>query len=181
MLQNYNEKHKKIAKWTSSLIMMSMKWKIRAIEPPKLKKPYAVTLLWILAGVMLAFALLHLIRIDKLIPVITEVLGEAGATWFVVIAVLGEVFALPYLLRMKLSPAFRIKSGLWVLLVPLMWTCLSIWALGNGHSTGQFSSYISLPASWWLIALNLLWLGVSYWVLWLSNFDKCFAALRKKR
>ncbi len=126
-------------------------------------------------------ALGHLIRIDTLIPVVGQILGDVSATWFVVITVIGEVFALPYLLRMKLSPAFRIKSGLWVLLVPLMWTCYTIWALGNGHSTGQFSSYVSTPASWWLLVLNLAWLGASYWVLVISNFDKSFAVLRKKR
>lgn len=158
-----------------------MKWKIKATESPKLKKPYAAKILWILAGVMLVMALLHLIRIDKLIPVVAEILGESTATWFVALLVIIEVFALPYLLRMKVSPGFRIVSGLWVIVVPLVWTCYTIWALGNGLSTGQFSSYVSTPASWWLIVLNVAWLGVSYWALWLSNFDKCFTVLRKKR
>lgn len=160
---------------------MGMKWKIKATDPPRLKKPYAGKVLWALAGVMLVMALLHLIRIDKLIPVVSEVIGESGATWFVALIVILEVFALPYLVRMKLSPGFRITSGLWVVIVPLAWTCYTIWALGNAHSTGQFSSYVSTPASWWLVALNVAWLTASYWALWLSNFDKCFSALRKKR
>lgn len=160
--------------------MIDMKWKIKATDPPKLKKPYAAKVLWVLAGVMLLMALLHLIRIDKLIPIVGETLSESGATWFVALLVIIEVFALPYLLRMKVSPAFRIVSGLWVIVVPLVWTCYTIWALGNGHSTGQFSSYVSTPASWWLVVLNVAWLGASYWALWLSNFDKCFTVLRKK-
>ena len=158
-----------------------MKWNIKATDPPKLKTPYAGKVLWALAGVMFVMVLLHLVRIDKLIPVVSETLGESGATWFVAIMVIIEVFSLPYLLRMKVSPGFRIVSGLWVIVVPLAWTCFTIWALGDGHSTGQFSSYLSTPASWWLVVLNLAWLGASYWALWLSNFDKCFVVLRKKR
>ena len=158
-----------------------MTWKIKATDPPKLKKPYAHKALWTLAGVMLVMALLHLIRIDKLIPIIGETLSETGSTWFVALIVIAEVFALPYLLRMKLSPGFRIVSGLLVVIVPLVWTCFTIWSLGSGHSTGQFSSYISTTASWWLIILNTAWLAASYWALWLSNFDKCFATLRKKQ
>lgn len=158
-----------------------MTWKIKATDPPKLKKPYALKVLWVLAAVMLVMALLHLIRIDKLIPLIGETLSEAGSTWFVALVVIAEVFALPYLLQMKLSPGFRIVSGLLMVIVPLIWECFTIWALSNGHSTGQFSSYISTPAAWWLILLNAAWLAASYWALWLSNFDKAFAPLRKKR
>lgn len=158
-----------------------MKWKVKATDPPKAKKPYTAKILWALAAVVLGMALLHLVRIDNLIPVIEQTLGEIGAPWFVAVVVIVEVFSLPYLLQMKLSPLFRIMSGLFVVLAPLMWTCLAIWAYGNDHSTGQLSSYVSLVSSWWLVALNLAWLGVGYWALWLSNFDTCFSALRKKR
>ena len=160
---------------------MFMKWKIKATDPPKSKKLYAGTVLWTLAGIMLLMVLLHLVRIDKLIPTVAQTMGDQGATWFVTGIVILEVFALPYLLRLKVSPGFRLISGLWVVIVPLAWTCYSIWALGNGHSTGQLSSYIATPGTWWLIALNLAWLAVSYWALWLSNFNACFAALRKMR
>lgn len=157
-----------------------MTWKIKATEPPKLKKPYAVKVLWALAIIMIVFAIVHLIRIDKLIPTISEILGSTGASWFVVLVVISEVFALPYLLRLRVSPLMRIVSGGLVVLVPLIWTCLTIWALGNSHSTGQFSSYVPTPATWWLVALNVVWLAVSYWSLWLSNFDKAFAGIKRK-
>jgi len=130
---------------------------------------------------MLLMTLAHLIRIDKLIPIIGETLGNTGAMWFICLVIIAEVFALPYLLQMKLSPLLRVKSGLMVILVPLAWTCFTIWAHGNGHSTGQFSSYLSSPSSWWLIVLNLAWLAASYWTLRVLSFDKAFAALRKKR
>lgn len=156
-----------------------MTWKIKATLPPKLKKPYALKVLWVLAIIMIGFALAHLVRIDKLIPTIGGILTPVGASWFVVLVVIVEVFALPYLLQLRLSPLMRVVSGAFVVLAPLAWTCLAIWTAGSGHSTGQFSSYISTPGSWWLIIFNLAWLSVSYWVLWLSNYDKAFAQLKR--
>lgn len=158
-----------------------MTWKIKATPPPKVKESYAIRLSWILAIIMIGFAVVHLFRIDKLIPTLGEILGSTGAMWYAVLVVIVEVFAVPYLLRLRLSPLMRAVSGSCMVLVPLLWTCLAIWSVGSGHSTGQFSSYVSTPGSWWLIFLNLAWLGVSYWLLWLTNFDAVFAVLRKKR
>jgi len=155
-----------------------MKWPILAIKPPKNRKTYAMPVAWTLASIFLIFVLVHLIRIDKLIPVVAETLGTTGATWFVSLIVIMEVFALPFLLRLRLSPLFRIMSGLFVVLVPLIWTCFTIWAINNGHSTGQFSSYVSTPSSWWLIILDLLWLVISYWTLWLLNYERAFKDLK---
>ena len=157
-----------------------MNWNIKATPPQKLKKQFASKVLWALAIIMIGFALAHLVRIDKLIPTISQILSPAGASWFVVLVAIAEVLALPYLLQLRVSPLMRVVSGVLVVLAPLAWTCLAIWAAGSGHSTGQFSSYISTPGSWWLIMLNLAWLGVSYWALWLSNFDKAWAHLKKK-
>mgnify|MGYP006347867235 FL=1 len=155
-----------------------MIWKIKATDPPKPRKSYAVRIAWVLAGVMAVMSVAHLIRIDTLIPVVSQTLPTVAATWFVALIVTAEVFALPYLLRAKLSPLFRMISGSLVVFVPLVWTCFTIWALGDGRSTGQLTSYVSTSATWWLVLLNLTWLGVSYWILWLFNYDESFAQLR---
>lgn len=158
-----------------------MTWKIKATSPPPLKKTYASAILWTLAVIIILFAVAHLIRIDKLIPVVAESLSGMGATWFVALVVIAEVFAVPYLLQLRLSPLMRVISGLLVVLAPLAWTCFTIWAWGNDNSTGQFTSYVSTPASWWVIVLDIVWLGASYWALWLSNFDKACRVLKKTK
>lgn len=162
-----------------SRIMKNMIWKMKATDPPKPRTSYASRVALGLGGVMVLMVLLHLVRIDKLIPVLGEILG-AGAVWFVALIVIVEVLAVPYLIGMKLSPLFRVMSGLFAVLAPLAWSCLVIWAHGNGHSTGEFSSYLHAPSSWWLIALNFIWLAASYWILGLLNFDAAFSRLRKK-
>lgn len=159
---------------------MLMTWKAKATDPPRPRAPYALKIAWVLAGVMLLMAVAHMIRIDKLIPVMSQALQEPVATWFVALIVTAEVFAVPYLFSMKLSPLFRIMSGTLVVLVPLAWTCVTIWTLGEGTSTGQFTSYISTPGSWWLVVLNLGWLAGSYWVLWLLKYDESFVIARPR-
>jgi len=154
----------------------------RATKPPTVRKPYAHKLAFILAGAFVVFALLHLVRIDKLIPVIAQVLpgGVGAAEIFVACIVVAEVFALPFLLGLTISPLARFCSGVLVVLVPLAWTCLSIWALGNPNSLGEFSSYSHVPSNLLIVLLNLAWLTASYWSLHVLSFDKVFQRLNKK-
>lgn len=152
-----------------------------AAAPPKPRTHYASKIAWALAGIILVMTLLHLVRFDKLIPIIDIVL-PGDMTWavaFSCVVVTMEVFALPFLLRMKLSPLARVCGGLCAVLAPLAWTCLTIWALGDFTTTGQFSSYVDITPNWWLLIANYVWLGASYWVLWLLSFDKPFPKLNK--
>lgn len=152
-----------------------------AVAPPKPRDPNARPVALVLAGVMLVMALLHLIRIDKLIPVIDTALpGDMSfAVAFICIVATVEVFALPFLLGLKLSPLARVFGGLFVVLAPLVWTCVSIWTVGKDIPTGQLSSYIDAPSNWLLLAGNVVWLLVSFWLLWLANYDKSFRRLSK--
>ena len=153
-----------------------------ATNPPSVRTPYARKLSLILAGSFVVFALLHLIRIDKLIPTIAKVLpgGAGAAEIFVALVVVAEVFALPLLLGLKISPLARFCGGLLVVLVPLAWTCLSIWALGNPNPLGQFSSYSHISSNLPIVLFNLAWLAASYWTLRVLSFDKVFQRLNKK-
>lgn len=157
-----------------------MAWKIQVTHAPQPRKPYVSMIAWILAGVMVAMLLLHLVRIDTLIPVIAGIVPATAAAWFVTLIVIIELLALPYLLRIKLSPLFRVISGALVVAAPLIWLCFTIWAYGAESSTGQFSSYVQTPGSWWLIVLNMAWLAGSYWLLWLLRFDESVRSLRKR-
>jgi hypothetical protein len=154
----------------------------RATKPPAVRKLYARRLALILTGAFIVFALLHLVRIDKLIPVIAAVFpgGAGAAEIFVACIVVAEVFALPFLLGLSISPLARFFSGLFVVLVPLAWTCLSIWALGNPNPLGEFSSYSHALSSLPIVLFNLVWLTASYWSLHVLSFDKVFQRLNKK-
>lgn len=145
----------------------------KAIKPPKLVKPYGPLLGYIAASILGAFAIVHLFRIDTLVDIVDQLLsgGATAAGWFVVVVVLAEVFALPFLLRMKLSPAAHIVSGFNTILAPLMWTLFAIWSYGSTLSIGQFGELIELSSTWYVIALNFVWLGFNFYTLWALGYN----------
>lgn len=143
-----------------------------AVNPPKLVKPYGPTLGYIVAVVAVMLGVIQLFRIDTLLPIVMTALGTQGrAMTFVIVVTCAEVFAIPFALRMKLSPLAHVMSGFMITLAPLMWTLLAIWCYGTGMPTGQLGEFVSLPSSWWLIAINLFWLALSFTALWALGYN----------
>lgn len=154
-----------------------------AIAPPKLVKPYGAWFGRAAAAALVAMALVHLFRIDTLIPILDLVLpGDSSwAALATVGIILSEVFAVPFALRMKLSPLAHVISGALVVFAPLWWLHISIWAYGQGISTGHLGQFVETPSGGGLMALSLLWLGFNYVTLWLLGFNNLeFKKLLKK-
>lgn len=145
-----------------------------AVAPPKPLQTYAPLMGWIAGMIMSGAALLHLFRIDTLIPLLDNALpgGNTSASLIAVAIVVIEVFAVPFLLRMKLSPLMHLKSGLNAVLAPLAWLLICIWTYGHGVSTAEFGEFLNAPSSIPLIMLNVAWLGFNLWTLWLLGFSK---------
>jgi len=83
-----------------------------------------------------------------------------------------EVFAIPFLLMMRLSPLMRVVSMVSGWLALLFWFLVGIWQSVVSFyipNAGLFGSNISLPQGWWLVfymvALITLSIYVSY-CLW---------------
>ncbi len=145
----------------------------KAVKPPKLVKPYAPVLGYVAASILAVVAIIHLFRIDTLVPIINDVLpganGSAGT--FVVVVVLAEVFALPFLLRIKLSPLAHIVSGFLAVLAPLMWMLLAIWSYGTELSVGQFGEFVHMPSTWLVVIANAVWLCFNFYTLWSLGYN----------
>lgn len=144
-----------------------------SVNPPKLVKPYGPQLGYVAAAVMVIFAVLHLFRIDTFLPVLDKVLprGIGTAAWFAIGVILTEVFSIPFLLRMKLSPLAHIVSGFLAVIPPLLWTLLTIWTIGLKDSTGQLGEFVSTPSTILLLALNALWLVFTFITLWALGYN----------
>ena len=166
-----------------SAIIGSIMIKLRfanAIEPPKPLKPYAVWLGRGLAGIMILMVLVHLFRIDTFVPLLDTVMpgGEGWANVFALKIILIELFALPFLLRMRLSPLAHILSGAFVVLAPLWWLLVTIWSWGLEESTGQLGQFIDVHAGVLLVLANAIWLGLSYFALYMLGYDKLAVHLK---
>jgi hypothetical protein len=145
----------------------------KAVHPPTLVKPYGILLGRIAAAILVVMALVHLFRIDTLLPILDEVLpgGRVAASFMGVIIILSEVFALPFALRMKLSPLAHLVSGALLVLAPLWWFLIGIWGFGLVDNTGQLGQFVAVPANTLVLFVNLVWVSFSYYALYLLGYN----------
>lgn len=128
-----------------------------------------------LATVMVGLAVTQLYKFEDF-PDVIAALGLLGSeTWAPTIAallVVGEVLALPFLLRMTLSPAMRIVSMVSGWSVIAAWLVISIWtnvSVGQVPNSGILGATVPIPSGWGItcifagLGLLAAW---SAWGLW---------------
>lgn len=146
----------------------------KPVSPPKPVKAFGPWLGIVCASISAGMALVHLFRIDTLLPIVDKVTpGNATEASFVVVfVVMAEVFALPFLLRMKLSPLAHVVSGLLAVFGPLVWLLISIWSFGTGFSTGQMGEFINVTSTPILVIVNSLWVTFAFLTLWALGYNR---------
>jgi hypothetical protein len=146
----------------------------KAVNPPKLVKPYGLWLGRSAAAILTIFALVQLFRIDTFLPILDEILPGGGilAGTAGVIIILSEIFAIPFALRMKLSPLAQLKSGALLVLAPLWWLLIDIWTLDLASNTGQLGEFVAVPSSVWVLLANLVWVAFSYYTLYTLGYNR---------
>lgn len=157
-----------------SAILGRMKFAFpRAVPAPTLRDRRGGVLGFVAAVIMICFALVHLFRIDTFVPELAHVFGgnRTMTAWIGSLIVIMEVFAIPFLLRIRLSRLAQYCSGLFAVAVPLVWLLIAIWSAGTGVSTAQLGEFLALPSNWLLIAANLVWLLFSYYTIWALGYD----------
>ncbi len=166
----------------SGAILGVMKISLPVAEPaPHTRHKFAPVLGMLAAAVLTTFALVHLFRIDTFLPLLDDALpgGLVVASMIGVLIVTAEVFAVPVMLRMRLSPLARLTGILLAVIVPLTWLLITIWTLGSDVSSAQFGEFKETPSSIIWIILNSLWLSFNVVVLWLLGYGSA-PRLRKK-
>lgn len=166
-----------------SVIIGVMKYTLPLSTPaPKLRHPYGEYMGWAAAIIITLFSVIHLFRIDTFVPELQMVFRFNRTTTPLLIVtcliVCAEVFSLPFLFRMRLSPLARYVSGALSVLVPLFWLLVSIWTLNQGVSTAQLGEFVALPSTWLLVLANTAWLILGCLTLWALGYDEKFRGLR---
>lgn len=133
---------------------------------------------WVYAGILVVMAVGQLYSFEKFIPLIEgySLPGGAGtATLVACLLVTFAVFALPFLLRMPLSPLMRWVSLVSSIAVALLWALLGIIAILSSNSmanSGLLGVKVEVPFGaiqlLWSVALLLL-AAWSAWGLWPSR------------
>lgn len=141
-----------------------------AARQPRTKNSATVAVL--LAGVLVVMIVGQLFSFEKFIPMIESYWLPGGHGTAVVVAsllVTAEVFALPFLLRMRLSKLMRVVSMVagWVAIAG--WLKLAVWAnvtTNELSNIGFFGVHVPLPVGWWAVLFTLA-LGVLFaWAAW---------------
>lgn len=117
------------------------------------------------AGLLTILALAQLFTFEDFIEILPAAVGAPNSQYAGLLApliVVCEVFALPYLLRMSVSPAFRGVSMVFGWLVPLFWLIVAITGGVMALNTGILGSLVMMDAANTMILSLLLFVIGAY-------------------
>lgn len=155
--------------------------------PPKLVSQTSLILALLLATGVAAMVSCQLMTFEKFIPIIQSFAlpgGSSTGRLMVALIVAGEILSLPFLLRMNLSPLFRLFSAILCASTPLLWSIIIIWAYSSEATTagtGFFGSLIKAQLGLWSLVYCLGWLAASIGIVWLLRADLRMKQYRKVR
>lgn len=125
---------------------------------------------WALAAVLALMALAQLFSFEKFIPLLTS-LNLPGNEFTAYVGgsllTIAEVSAIPYLLRMELSPLMRALSLIsgWFAIVG--WLIIQIVLNTQAHHASNnalLGASMHLPVGWWSVVVLLALGGLAAWV-----------------
>lgn len=138
----------------------------KAAWPQAARSNEARVAAFLCAGLFLLMAVTQLFSFEKTLMWWQD-LGSAGDV-FASVVIVATVFALPFLLSMKLSALARVCSMLCGWLVVAIWLSVSI-TLATGALYAEqlflFGDSIPLPIGWWAVCF---FVGVGSLVAWAS-------------
>ena len=147
------------------------------VEPTAAPVPKTSNTTWIsmaLAACFIILAVAQLYKYEEFPDVLAGLGLPGGVVWapiYAALIVTGEVLAVPFLLRMRLSPAMRVVSMVSGWLVSGLWLVIAaIGSLaGDAGNSGILGATVPVPAGWWMacvfIALGIL-AAWSAWGMW---------------
>jgi hypothetical protein len=139
------------------------------------KKQIDWSLCLIQAGIIILIAVAQLFTFEKFPDVTTSLhlpMSQNFASILPSLIVTFEVFSLPSLLIMNISPLMRALSMLFNWLIAGIWLFIALWTTFTVNAitnVGLLGASVKLPAGWWFILFSLTFtLLVIYtcYVLW---------------
>lgn len=142
----------------------------KAVVAPEPRNDLVKKVAWAYAALLVVLAIGQLYAFEKFIPLVQAYGlpgGQGSATALAAVIVVAEVFALPFLLRMPLSPLMRLKSAFFGALVPAIWLVLSVIALISGgiENGGILGAKVTVGATTQVI-IALVLAALAGWSLW---------------
>ena len=154
---------------------------------PKTRDAKRIALFY--AGVLLIMAVAQLFTFDTFLTLVTGFGFPGGvqyAHFLAAFLIVCEVFALPFLLRMRLSVAFRWVSMVFGWLAAVIWIKITVWLVvqdGVTDNVGFLGTVAPTMPGWWAIFMAIVFgilAGWASWGLWPRRSGTKEVSKRKK-
>jgi len=154
----------------SYTVTMSSIANVQSPIVPKTKNVRPIALL--LAGILGVFVVAQLFGFDEFQLLVQSFWLPGGKPFayflsgFIVVA---EVFALPFLLNMRISTLLRILSMILTWIVPAIWLTLSLWLQLTTNAVtniGFLGTHIVLMPGWWTVLFSIALAMLAAWASW---------------
>jgi hypothetical protein len=161
--------------------------KVIAHPAPKPLTKGAPTLGRVAAVVLVIMLVLQLIGIGNMMTGLSAQFydSDSWAIAVIIVALLIEIAAIPFLLRAKLSRLAAVLSGVAAILAPTIWMLVVLWSLIGSWAEVHFGTEISVTAAasqfgiaacfnvaWWLLLANIAWLAFNFYTVKQLNIEK---------
>lgn len=149
---------------------MSIFVKLTLSPTPKTKDVQRLAIVYVV--ILVIMAVTQLFSFEQFLKLIISFDLPGGvryAHFITAFLIVAEVFALPFLLRMPLSPAFRWLSMVLGWLVAIIWASLTSWLVGQDsfvNNVGFLGTVIRLMPGWWAIFISLTFGILAGWASW---------------
>lgn len=135
---------------------------------------------YFLVVLIIVMVVSQLMTIEKLLPIIENYQLPGGLpTAKIVVFLLATcgIFSLPFLLRMNLSPLFRIFSALLLNIYAVIWVKLGVWVVTENPpliGTGLFGSFFKTISSDVVLPFSIVLLACTLLTTYLLKSDLTF-------
>jgi hypothetical protein len=146
---------------------------------PKTKDSVKVSFFY--AVILVAFAVTQLFTFEEFleyVPTLNLPISDTASYALAPILIVAEIFALPFLLRMRISFAFRYFSMFLGWVAAGLWILITFWLASSGSqadTVGFLGTLVSIMPGWWAVFISLA-LGIlaawSSWGLWPGKYAK---------
>lgn len=144
----------------------------KATEAPEPKSQDVKRIAIFYAIILIVLAVTQLFTFDKFLVLIQEFgfPGGAGFAYLVgSVLVVSEVFALPFLLRMPLSPLFRWFSMILSWVAAAAWIKISLWLVlteSPVETVGFLGTLVNVMPGWWAVLVSVALGILAAWASW---------------
>ena len=141
------------------------------VKPTAALSPKTSNTVWVsmaLAACFIMLAVAQLYKYEEFPDVLAGLGLPGGVVWaplYAALIVIGEVLAVPFLLRMRLSPAMRIVSMASGWLVIGLWLIIAITGNLSGYegNSGVLGATLPVVLGWWTVPVFAVMVVLAGW------------------